>query len=229
MLDLLQVPRNLPISAPPAREAQPTPPTAAAMAHCLALMLDQIDFGMLLLAGKSHLLHANHVARDELDASHPLQLLDRQLRARDVEAAPELHEALDDASRRGLRRLLTLGHGEHRITLAVVPLAGAANDEASGMTLVVFGRRSMCPTLTAHWFGRAHGLTPAEQRVLALLCQGLTPSAAARAQGVLLSTVRSQISGIRTKTGSRSLRDLVRQVAMLPPLVSALRGTTLLQ
>ena len=97
------------------------------------------------------------------------------------------------------------------------------------MTLLVFGKRRMCPTLTAHWFSRAHRLTPAEQRVLTQLCEGLTPMQVASAQGVLLSTVRSQIGNIRSKTGSHSLRDLVRQVAVLPPLVSALRGATLLQ
>jgi hypothetical protein len=41
---------------------------------------------------------------------------------------------------------------------------------------------------------------------------------------VALSTVRTQIGSIRTKTGAGSIRDLVRQVALLPPLVGALRG-----
>ena len=46
------------------------------------------------------------------------------------------------------------------------------------------------------------------------------------AQGVALSTVRTQINSIRAKTGAASIRALVRQVAVLPPLVSALRGNT---
>ena len=35
--------------------------------------------------------------------------------------------------------------------------------------------------------------------------------------------VRSQLSSIRAKTGANSLRELVRQVAVLPPLLGALR------
>jgi len=34
----------------------------------------------------------------------------------------------------------------------------------------------------------------------------------------------TQIGSIRAKTGAGSIRELVRQVARLPPLVGALRG-----
>jgi len=36
--------------------------------------------------------------------------------------------------------------------------------------------------------------------------------------------VRTQIGSIRAKTGVASIRELVRQVAVLPPLVGALKG-----
>ena len=39
-----------------------------------------------------------------------------------------------------------------------------------------------------------------------------------------LATIRTQIGSIRAKTQSGSIRALVRQVAMLPPLVNALQG-----
>lgn len=41
--------------------------------------------------------------------------------------------------------------------------------------------------------------------------------------GVALSTVRTQVSSIRAKTGTENISSLVRMVAMLPPMVSALR------
>jgi DNA-binding CsgD family transcriptional regulator len=56
------------------------------------------------------------------------------------------------------------------------------------------------------------------------LCAGLDPQEVASQQGVAISTVRSQISSIRSKTGAPSIRELVRQVAVLPPLVNALRS-----
>ena len=42
---------------------------------------------------------------------------------------------------------------------------------------------------------------------------------------VAVSTVRTQIGSIRIKTGASSIRELVRQVAVLPPLVGALRDS----
>jgi DNA-binding CsgD family transcriptional regulator len=40
---------------------------------------------------------------------------------------------------------------------------------------------------------------------------------------VAISTVRTQIGNLRLKTGAQSIRALVRQVAVLPPLMCALR------
>ncbi|MEO8311967.1 MAG: helix-turn-helix transcriptional regulator, partial [Caldimonas sp.] len=41
--------------------------------------------------------------------------------------------------------------------------------------------------------------------------------------GVAISTVRSQIGSMRAKTGAESIRALVRQVAVLPPVKGVLR------
>lgn len=219
-----------------------TPPTATAMATIaadaakpaptatpwLALMLDEIDYGMLLLADGTTVLHANHTARSELDVMHPLQLIGGELRVARAQDLLPLREALGDARQRGLRRLINLGEGGHRVSVAVVPLAAiAGDDDAARLTLLVLGKRQVCEALSAHWFARSHGLTPAEARVLAALCDGRRPSEVATAQCVALSTVRTQIGSIRAKTGAESIRALVRQVAVLPPLVGALRSTAL--
>lgn len=201
------------------------PAPAATAPHWFARMLDEIDYGMLLVADDRVVLHANHVARAELDAEHPLQLLGAELRVRHPQDVAPLREALAGARSRSLRRLLSLGQGAQRVSVAVVPLPAADGDEA--LALLVFGKRRMCEALTAHWFAREHGLTPAEARVLAALCDGRPPVKIAEEQGVAISTVRSQIGAIRSKTGAPSIRALVRQVAVLPPLVSALRGATL--
>lgn len=197
----------------------------AAATQWFARMLDEIDYGMLLVADDSVVLHANHVARAELDQDHPLQLLGAELRVRRPQDVAPLREALVAARERRLRRLLSLGQGPHAVSVAVVPLPAAEGDEP--LTLLVFGKRRMCEALSAHWFGREHGLTPAESRVLAALCEGEPPVKIASAQGVAISTVRSQIGAIRAKTGAPSIRALVRQIAVLPPLVGVLRGVGL--
>ena len=227
MFDLLTPSANAAIATiatTAANAAQPLPGATP----WLALMLDEIDYGMLLLAEGSTVRHANHAARSELDAMHPLQLIGGKLRVARAQDLLPLSEALGDARRRGLRRLICLGDGEHRVSVAVVPLATVAgNDDASRLTLLVLGKRQVCEALSAHWFARSHGLTPAETRVLTALCEGRRPSEVAAAQSVALSTVRTQIGSIRAKTGAESIRALVRQVAVLPPLVGALRSVAL--
>ena len=92
------------------------------LARWYELMLDEIDYGVLLLDSGAQVLHINHAARSELDARHPLQLLGRQLRARDNTDMTRLHDALQAATQRGLRRLLMLGQDAHRVAVSVVPL-----------------------------------------------------------------------------------------------------------
>lgn len=194
-----------------------TPPAA----RCLALALDEIDYGLLLVTDGSQVQHANHTARAELDDSHPLQLLGRELRARHPQDVVRLNEALIGAQR-GLRKLVTLGPPEHRVTIAVVPLPREPHDSGHA-TLLVLGKRQVCGRLAVQWFASSHALTPAETRVLEALCDGQEPRDIADRFRVGLATVRTQIGSIRAKTGADSIRGLVRQVSVLPPMVSTLR------
>lgn len=196
--------------------------TASQGSRWLSLMLDEIDYGMVLLGESGQVLHVNHAARAELDGDHPLQLLGRELRARLAADSAPLDEALQ-AAQRGLRRLITLGGRGSSLTLAVVPLGALANG-APQATLLLLGKRRVCERLSVQWFARAHGLTPAETRVLEGLCSGLDPREVAGQHGVGLATVRTQIGSIRAKTGTESIRDLVQRVAVLPPMVSSLRS-----
>jgi DNA-binding CsgD family transcriptional regulator len=196
---------------------------APALGRWYEMMLDEIDYGVLLLGSESQVLHINHAAHCELDAQHPLQLLGRQLRARDAGDVVRLHDALQAATQRGLRRLLMLGQDGHRVAVAVVPLRTGGPD-GQAATQLSMGKRQMCGGLGVQWFARSHDLTLAETRVLEALSEGLQPNDIAARHGVGISTVRSQIGSIRSKTRSDSIGALVRQVAVLPPLVSALRG-----
>ena len=190
----------------------------------LLRMLDEIDYGMLLVGEDAELHYLNHAARIELDSAHPLQLQGRSLRAQRTQDGVPLQEALA-AAQRGLRKLVTLGEGDHRVSVSVVPLAGG--DEGQGLlTLLVLGKRQVCEQLSVQGFARSVGLTPAETRVLEALCSGVRPAEVARLAQVKVSTVRTQIGSIRAKTGAASIRELVRQVAVLPPLVGALRGAS---
>ncbi len=208
---------------PPPRLPAAAATAAPTLAGWYEMMLDEIDYGVLLLGGEGQVLHLNHAARCELDAQHPLQLLGRQLRTRYPADGEQLYDALQAASQRGLRRLLMLGQDAHRVAVAVVPLRSAGAG-THGATQLSMGKRHMCGGLSVQWFARSNGLTLAETRVLEALSEGLQPTDIATRFGVGISTIRSQIGSIRSKMRCDSIGALVRQVAVLPPLVGALRG-----
>jgi DNA-binding CsgD family transcriptional regulator len=205
-----------------ADDASPVP-LQSWMREWLAATLDEIDYGVLLVSRDARIMHVNHAARVELDARHPLVLCGDELQARRAADAAPLRDALHSALRRGLRKLLTLGDGDEHVSLSVVPLPPQDGDRRAAAALLL-GKRHVCVDLSVQWYARDHGLTPAEGRVLAALCRGRRPNDVAAEFGVAISTVRTQIGSIRLKTGADSIRSLVRTIATLPPLMSALRS-----
>lgn len=201
----------------PERRQQPRDP-----GNWLVRMLDEIDYGMLAVGADAELRYLNHAARRELDGEHPLQLAGKNVRAQLPQDVPRLHEALAGA-RRGLRKLVTLGQDGHRVSISVVPLAGSAEAHEEPLTLLMLGKRQVCEHLPLRGFARSVGLTDAETRVLEQLCAGQRPADIARAGGVKIATVRTQIGTARAKTGAGSIREMISMVALLPPLVGALR------
>lgn len=194
--------------------------------HMLTGALDELDYGMLIVDAQGCLVQANQMGHHHCSAPHgSCRLQDQHLHTRSSADDPLLQRALAQAAA-GRRSLLKLGEGPHVETVAVVPLSsplglpmGAGSD---GAILLVFGKHQVCESLSVEHFARVHNLTHAEGMVLTALCNGDEPSAIARKFGVAVSTVRTQIASVRQKTQAASIRDLVRQVAMLPPIVSVL-------
>jgi DNA-binding CsgD family transcriptional regulator len=203
---------------------------AALLARWLAPALDHVGRGMLLVTQTGRVLHANRPAQLALgDAQAPLQIEHGHLRGRTPAESLPLAEALASAGVRGLRRLLTLGPREQALTVAVLPLDGSStgddtdDDGAPRAVLVSLPQsRKAAPMqdLALSCFGRQCGFTAAETAVLQALVEGRMPSDIARAKGVQLSTVRTQIGQLRLKTGARSIRDLLERVATLPPMMA---------
>jgi DNA-binding CsgD family transcriptional regulator len=168
--------------------------------------------------------YANQAARDAMDDSHPLQMLGRDLRARNPHDAAVLRQALANALHRRVQTLLTLGRqdteGGEAMSVSVVPLAGPGEMPAA---LIIFSQRGVCDGLSTDAFARHHHLTTAETRVLKMLCTGCRPADIAAAHGVRVSTVRTQVGSIRAKVGTNDIGGIVRRVARLPPLPCLVR------
>lgn len=182
----------------------------------LAAALDEVDYGLALADPEARPLHLNHRAGQWLAEGGALALRDGRIAAQDTQDAAAFTRAVRDAAERGLRRLITVGRGDARRCAAVVPVQ-------PGVAALMIGRSSLCEDLSLQCFARAHALSDAETRVLAGLGRGQAPAAIAQDHGVALSTVRTQVGAIRAKTGAGSIRDLLRMVAALPPMLGALR------
>lgn len=187
------------------------------LARWLSQALDHVGRGMLLLTEGARVLHANRLARQALEAGHPLQIDNGRLRAATAQDTQDLHEALDAAMHRGVRRLLHLGHGQQSGAIAVLPL----EPQGSGAALISLPHPQGARNLAVHSFARQFGCTGAEITVLEALLAGRRPDEIARANGVQLSTVRTQISQLRRKCGAHSIRELLDRAGALPPMMAA--------
>lgn len=197
---------------------------AAGLVRLMASILDEVDYGLMLLSSDGLVVHANHAVLRELGSSHPLEIRSRRLRTRDTLQQPLLTEALDGARRRGVRSLLNLGGGDTRIGLSIVPLPLALSSRSSdNAVLLTLQRAQLVEKLSAGAFARARGLSQREEEVLTALCEGLRPTQIAERLGVAVATVRSHVHNLKEKTQCRSMVELVKQVALLPPLVTALK------
>ena len=122
----------------------------------------------------------------------------------------------------GLRRsLVVLGSGQQSVAVAVHPLSPSPGRPAPRRALLLFGRTGMCDGLARSAYARAHRLTPAEVTVLDALCEGLRAKEVALRLQSSIATVRSHLRSIYHKTGSRDLRDVLAQLAVLPPVSAA--------
>lgn len=219
----------------------------APLSGVLARMLDEIDYGLVLVTASGRMRYANQLALRTLAGGAGLQLVGGVVRAAQVSEQAGLRSALADAAR-GLRRMLNLGAidaatGERKAaisTIAVVPMAAgdaAANASANSVSMgndtladtealvmLVFGKQPASETLTLDFFARTHRLTGAESGVLHGLCAGRRPKEIAQGLGVAISTVRTQIGSIRIKTQTRSIRDLINRIATLPPITPAMKS-----
>ena len=196
------------------------------MPGLLASMLDEIDYGLVVLDGAAAILFANHLARQELARAYWVQQTGHRFEACDETGALKIDRAMCDIAR-AQRSLISLDGEAGSLALSFVPLTcagtAAAPQTAGQGALVAFSKRAACEVLTLRMFGEMHGLSIAENELLPAISCGLSVETIALQQHVAVSTVRSQVYSIRAKTGSTSLRTLMARLITLPPIRPALK------
>ena len=183
-------------------------------------VLERIDYGVWLLDGKGRILLANRSALMACRSDGPFVVEDNQLTVRNSSCQPAFREALRGAAL-GLRKMVRLGASAAHCVATVQPHI-EPDQQHPAQVVVMLGRRSACEPLSVEMFGRAMGMTGAECTLLLGLCEGLSPTQLAQRQSVALCTVRTQLLSIRAKTRARSLRELIQQLSLLPPVMPLL-------
>lgn len=179
------------------------------------LLLDQHPTSLWLLEGNARVLYANQAARQRLGQRAGLfhevfgrlrcRQHDTRLQALVRQAAPRTGKAkagwlsLDD------------GSGQE---LLVTPVPAEASFNRPFQRPLV-----LLALLDAHrqsgLLGELFGLTPAEQRLGALLVRGLTPEHCADQLGTSINTVRSQLRALFRKTSTSRQAELVSLLVRL--------------
>lgn len=181
-------------------------------------LLDLVDYPMILVAEGERVLHANRAARLPMGSESAEQCI----KARLADGSAGLVRACLSAQK-GLRTLLRVrsGAGRSSQVVAVLPVDRGS---VRPVALVMFERPALCQPLSLYGFCREAGLTNAEAHVLNDLWEGNSPQQIACLRQVAVSTVRTQISQIRSKTGAQSVRAVLRQIATLPPMLEVAGG-----
>lgn len=169
------------------------------------------------VVGSEHgrLTDMNGQARGLLRQGRYVRLLGERLLPAIGSAERGWREALGTVSRRArscatapVERL-----GMHHFVFTAI---GGPGEPAESVAITLAGRPAS--GVQTHALDLAFGLTPAETRLLGLLAEGRTLMQACAHLGVQLTTARTQLRGIFSKTGTHRQADLLLLVKAFPPL-----------
>ena len=182
----------------------------------LALLVDELAHGVLVISAQGRILHANQAARRELAQGVVLNADQGQLQVLSPADAKAFQAALGKAGA-GKRSLIRLSAQGVNFTLALVPLHRQAGAPCERIALFL-SRVGVCESGVFGSFARSHGLTHTEEQVLVFLCRCLSTPQIALQMKVAVSTVRSHVRSLCAKTASSGVRELIHRVAILPPI-----------
>lgn len=194
----------------------------------LSATLDLLAAGVVVVADRGRILHANAAARRMLSAREPIAAVNGILWVHDPRANRELTNAIARVHAAGAT-IPANGIGvalrsREPAVAHVLPLApGKACGQSPEPKAAVFvtqatGLRRQEIAAVAESFG----LTPAEARTLEQLLRGATITDTAAALGVSIATAKTHLIHIFAKTGVSRQPDLIALVhRLLPPIEGA--------
>ncbi|WP_396267805.1 helix-turn-helix transcriptional regulator [Ideonella sp.] len=193
----------------------------------LAAVLDEVDYGLMLVADGGRVIHANHFARQMLEGGVWLEIRAGKLKALNPKYQVQLLDAIVAAQHKDARTMLNMGvEGAAASGLSVVPLPIAVDSDTHTQrpVLITLQRSQLVEALSVGAFARAHNLSRREEEVLGCLCAGMKPAAIAQQLRISEGTIRTHVHNLKLKAHCSSMVELVKRVAVLPPIMTALKA-----
>jgi DNA-binding CsgD family transcriptional regulator len=188
--------------------------------------LELVGFGVIIVAANRKILIANEAADNVLKLADGLKSHQGRLECDQPRDAAALHAAVAAAAQPRkadhhvrLDFFVSRNEANAPLTLHVVPLSSASviTGLSAQSSVAIFVIDPLRGAPDTDRFATAHGLTPAERRVLNEIVRGGGLVEAAAKLGIAVPTARTQLQQVFQKTRTASQAELVRLV-MLSPL-----------
>lgn len=192
----------------------------AADVHAYTTTVNSFGTAVFFVDHQKRVLHADHAARSLLDHKHTLENDAGILRALDADTQGSLERALQTAiaDQQGTAfRLARLNRVGTSALGYVLPLTNGARSPniatAAGAAIFVTNIDTADAVLTL--VSLAYGLSRAEARLLTRLVNGQSMIEAAAGLNIEISTARTHLARLFTKTGTRRQGELIALISRI--------------
>jgi DNA-binding CsgD family transcriptional regulator len=188
-----------------------------------AQMLDALRVGCVVCGPEGRVHWANEAAHRLFSQHDRLWIRQDRLTGASVQETTTLHGLINQAVTRGCTHeeaeCFALGHAGAGgpLHLMLMPAqvhatADRTHHREEGRALLLLTDPGSITSLSADRISRLFGLSPAESRVAAALCEGMSISEYAVAHGITTGTARFQLKQVLAKTATERQSELVRKL-----------------
>jgi DNA-binding CsgD family transcriptional regulator len=188
-----------------------------------AAALDALAFGMIICDRRSCIVATNAEAEALARSGSGIVFGGNGRAVGAVHPAEQtvLRRLVRDAASGGAGGIVSItgGHGAPTLLALIAPMPrGLNNLDGRGHAVVALRSLADAPGFGAARLSGFLGLSPTQGEIALAVFRGKSIEEIAAERGVKITTVRTQLARLYARTGAESQRDLVRLVALLPPL-----------
>ena len=189
-----------------------------------AATLDAFTFGVVVCDAQGRIMLANAAAEDLARVTRAITLgAPRKGIATPIPSeSRRLGALIADAANGGSGGVMRLTGADSTALIALVtalPRGFAPGRESTQpLALVTLRSTANALSLSATMLRALFGLSPTQAEIALAIFAGNAPERIARDRNIAISTLRTHLAEIFVRTGAENQRDLVRLLAMLPPV-----------